>query len=289
MTVRIISMQRLCKECSETFPKDGKRQFCSDDCRRVYQNRVRSLSRAEMLGVDPIGSNITCRDCGALFVKEGSTQRICKECASTASRRRKTTILLASGSAPVGSTLQCQDCNGAFVKRASKVKRCLPCQAQADIERVRRYRERHPEKVRQTTRASDAKKRADPSWRERKREYTRKRCAVVRKTPKGGLDHRMSTAVRLALGSAAKRKQRWEDLVGYSAGELKAHIERQFLKGMSWDNMNLWHLDHIVPKASFKYSCSQDEEFKACWALANLRPLWAKENLSKSDARTHLI
>ena len=98
----------------------------------------------------------------------------------------------------------------------------------------------------------------------------------------------MSTAIRLSL-TGGKRRKKWEDAVGYTVDELKSHIERQFLSGMSWDNMADWHIDHIVPKSSFVYSSAEDEDFKACWALTNLRPLWAKDNLSKSDARTHLI
>lgn len=98
----------------------------------------------------------------------------------------------------------------------------------------------------------------------------------------------MSTAIRLSL-TGGKGRRKWESLVGYSVEELKTHIERQFLRGMSWVNMADWHIDHIVPKSSFTYSSPEDESFKACWALTNLRPLWAKDNLSKSDARTHLI
>jgi hypothetical protein len=58
---------------------------------------------------------------------------------------------------------------------------------------------------------------------------------------------------------------------------------------MTWDNMKEWHLDHIVPKSAFTYASPDDPEFRACWALANLRPLWKKANLKKSAERTHLL
>lgn len=35
----------------------------------------------------------------------------------------------------------------------------------------------------------------------------------------------------------------------------------------------------------FKQSSMEDEEFKECWALDNLRPLSAKQNLLKSDRK----
>lgn len=72
------------------------------------------------------------------------------------------------------------------------------------------------------------------------------------------------------------------DLLGYSIEDLKLHIEKQFQEGMSWDNYGKWHIDHIRPICSFKYDSNNDPEFKACWALSNLRPLWAKYNYQKS-------
>jgi hypothetical protein len=81
----------------------------------------------------------------------------------------------------------------------------------------------------------------------------------------------------------------WPQILGYGVEELKAHIERQFLKGMTWGNIDRWHLDHIVPAASFNFSSYEDEEFKACWALTNLRPLWSEENQRKSAKRLYLL
>lgn len=86
---------------------------------------------------------------------------------------------------------------------------------------------------------------------------------------------------------------RWSPTIlktlGYTVSELKLHIERQFTKGMDWDAfaVGLIHLDHIVPVRSF--DLSKDEEVRACWAMTNLRPLWAKENIVKGGERLHLI
>ena len=43
---------------------------------------------------------------------------------------------------------------------------------------------------------------------------------------------------------------RVEALLGYSMHQLKAHIERQFTKGMGWDawSRSGIHIDHILPK-----------------------------------------
>ena len=58
----------------------------------------------------------------------------------------------------------------------------------------------------------------------------------------------------------------------------KAHIEKQFTKGMSWSNQGKWHIDHIIPLASAK---NEDELMKLCH-YRNLQPLWAEDNLKKS-------
>ncbi len=85
--------------------------------------------------------------------------------------------------------------------------------------------------------------------------------------------------------------QSWETLVGYSLEDLVRHMERQFLKGMTWDNYGRkgWHIDHIIPVSSFTFTSTSDPEFLACWALSNLRPLWERDNIVKRDQRLTLL
>lgn len=80
-----------------------------------------------------------------------------------------------------------------------------------------------------------------------------------------------------------------ESTLGYSISDLKAHIEKQFTKGMSWDAFKdgQIHIDHIVPQACF--DLTDHGEWMECWSLSNLRPCWAGENLSKSAKRLHLL
>jgi 5-methylcytosine-specific restriction endonuclease McrA len=58
---------------------------------------------------------------------------------------------------------------------------------------------------------------------------------------------------------------------------------------MTWDNYahDTWHIDHIVPLSSFLFDTPDDPGFKSAWALANLQPLWAKENMSKGNRLDH--
>lgn len=81
------------------------------------------------------------------------------------------------------------------------------------------------------------------------------------------------------------KKSRTQEILGCDWDFFKAHIERQFLKGMSWDNRSEWHIDHIVPMASAK----TEEDVIRLNHFTNLRPLWAKDNIAKGDRITHLI
>ena len=77
----------------------------------------------------------------------------------------------------------------------------------------------------------------------------------------------------------------WESRVGYTLAELKQHLQRQFQPGMSWSNYGQWHIDHIKPVASFDFSSYEQGAFKQCWALSNLRPLWARYNWTRKKNR----
>lgn len=80
-----------------------------------------------------------------------------------------------------------------------------------------------------------------------------------------------------------------ERMLGYSIAELRHHLERQFTKGMTWDRFMRGdiHIDHIVPQCEFVLS--DDDEWRRCWCLTNLMPLWANDNLAKRDKRVSLL
>ena len=98
--------------------------------------------------------------------------------------------------------------------------------------------------------------------------------------PRVRVDDRISSMIRQALKDKKDGKS-WEKMVGYTKEDLYNHLESLFLEGMSWDNIGEWHIDHIRPRSSFSYDCPDDQDFKDCWSLSNLQPLWAKDNLRK--------
>jgi hypothetical protein len=76
-----------------------------------------------------------------------------------------------------------------------------------------------------------------------------------------------------------KKTQRTMKLVGCTVEELKQHIEKQFKPGMSWEQRHLFHIDHIIPCASF--DLTKLSEQKKCFHYTNLQPLWAIDNIKK--------
>jgi hypothetical protein len=123
--------------------------------------------------------------------------------------------------------------------------------------RVRRYQQRNLEKVRAGRRAYQAKRRADPV-------------------------QRTIDAIRRRMRRVIKGKTKGAFvLLGYTAEQLRDHLALQFQPGMTWSNYGLygdkWHVDHKCPVSSFKLP----DELVECFALENLQPLWAADNLRK--------
>ena len=81
----------------------------------------------------------------------------------------------------------------------------------------------------------------------------------------------------------------WVDLLGYSMGDLVAHLKRTLPKRATWEQFldGDLHIDHIVPRASF--DMDDPSELRACWSLGNLRLIHKRDNLAKSNRRTHLL
>lgn len=89
--------------------------------------------------------------------------------------------------------------------------------------------------------------------------------------------------IRKALSERSyTKKSKTQEILGCSYIEFKNHIESLFQPGMSWENRNEWHIDHIVPLDFAK----DENEILKLNHYTNLRPLFATENLSKSNSIT---
>lgn len=118
-----------------------------------------------------------------------------------------------------------------------------------------------------------------PNYRARVSAYQRHRRAT-------DIDFALIGRIRATIDRAfrrawVKKSKRSESLIGCTIGEYKAHIASQFEEGMSWENRSEWHVDHYVPLAAFDFRCPEEQLCACNWK--NVRPLWGKENLHKSD------
>lgn len=113
-------------------------------------------------------------------------------------------------------------------------------------------------------------------------------CAKYRNknknVPKFKISRNISCAIHHSIGNK-RDGNNWEVILGFTRIDLINHLEALFKQGMSWENYGKggWHIDHKIPKSYFNFSSINDDQFKECWCLKNLQPLWEVENLRKKN------
>lgn len=124
----------------------------------------------------------------------------------------------------------------------------------------------------------------DESKKARKRKYNNDYERNRKMTdPVFKLRRNCSRLIKHAL-TGSKNGQSILDHLPYTIKELKEYLEKQFDSKMSWENYGIyWHIDHIHPQSLLPYNSMTDDNFKRCWALENLQPLEAVENMKKSN------
>jgi len=118
-----------------------------------------------------------------------------------------------------------------------------------------------------------------------RREYYRKRAKNLSgiKRIRKSLRLRLGKFLKQAINNPTKKHYKGKNkLVGCNNTELKNHLEARFVDGMNWENYGkMWHVDHIKPCSLF--DVTKQEDLLAINHYTNLQPLWASDNLKKSD------
>jgi hypothetical protein len=158
-------------------------------------------------------------------------------------------------------------------------------------------------RTRERARITWDKKKSDPVWRAKRRadhkrwiksnpgystvwqknnpEKFRESARKHRRQPHVKAVRNICQRVREFLNEGLRAKSTAE-LIGCTRAHLRSHIERQFVGRMSWENYGRsWHIDHIIPLA--KHDRNNPAELKRASHWTNLRPLWKRANLDKSD------
>lgn len=260
--------------CGDSVPyRTTSRVYC-ESCR--IKNKRDSARRAaekqrRKRGVHKVkGETFACEGCGEGFeAKSGRNTRFCSdECYRVVNGRE------------AAQRSYARDKDGTR-KRVGRLEICSHCGEEFTVD-TKGGNHCYCEQCRLLQKANKL-----PSLRASISEWRRER---YRSDPKFALNEFMRSGILKSLGDK-KDGNSWTTFVDYTVDELKAHLERQFLPGMTWENrgVNGWHIDHILPIASFDYDRPDHPDFKACWALTNLRPMWGGDNIRKKDKRLFLI
>lgn len=167
---------------------------------------------------------------------------------------------------------------------------CIECHKKKKLEHYYQHQDEHlaRKKLQSINRTEAGKKRIRVNalkryykdiekTRENRRQYENKKM-------KEDLNYLLKKRLRTRIWAALKGLRKCDctsSLIGCSIEFFKEYITSKFVDGMSFSNYGEWHIDHIVPCASF--DLSSEEQQKKCFHFSNLQPLWAKDNLAKHD------
>ena len=117
-------------------------------------------------------------------------------------------------------------------------------------------------------------------WIEKNKEHRRNYINNYNSNPISKLKNSLRSRIN-ELMNKKYNNPRTTNLVGCYYEFLINYNESKFINGMSWDNYGYygWHLDHIIPLSSAK----TEEELCKLFHYTNLQPLWAEDNLRKSN------
>ncbi len=154
----------------------------------------------------------------------------------------------------------------------------------ANKEKMRSYYLSHAEEIKQRTRERGMSE---------KFKELRRQSASQRK--ERDANFRIMCKLRSSIGTTIKRytgrqkAHKTTELIGCSIEFFRGWIESKFQQGMTWDNHGklTWHIDHKIPCAEF--DLRDPAQQKQCFHYTNLQPLWALDNLRKSDSLDYVI
>lgn len=105
------------------------------------------------------------------------------------------------------------------------------------------------------------------------------------------LNFKLTKYLRTRLNYAVKNNQKVGSAVddlGCSIDKFKIHLQLKFHRNsrgnheyMTWDNYGEWHIDHIKPLS--KFDLTNKVQFLEAAHFTNLQPLWAIDNMIKSN------
>lgn len=179
-----------------------------------------------------------------------------------------------------GPKKRCDNCNIEYRKLYWRIRENQTERKKKNIERRKKFAQKNPDKIKEYGKKYRNKNRS---------KVLESRRKWYAKSYNNNLQYKLGNLLRYRLWKALKdqdlkKDQSTIELLGCSKEELITHLESQFQTGMSWGNWSLngWHIDHIRPVSSF--DLSDPAQVKECFHFSNLQPLWAVDNIKKSNS-----
>ena len=255
--------ERICEECGEPFIPSGSRQRWCNNCRPIMNKKMQQYRDKQRYIDNP--------------EREKQRHKEYREQHREQCRQ---------------NVLKWQKENPEKVK--VKAQRYYLNHKDSERERHQQYVKAHPEKVKQWRDNGREKKRAYDKEYKKRPEVKARVNEMQRQRRKNDVRFKLTVWARdqihRCLNGATKDKHSL-DILGYTAQELKLHLESLWEPGMSWENYGTgegcWNIDHIKPLSKFNF-LNEDGSInyatiKEANSLDNLQPLDASENSRKKD------
>lgn len=152
-------------------------------------------------------------------------------------------------------------------------KELFKARAEANKEHIRDLNKKYHSKLKET----------NP---EKLKEYYRDSYNKKKSIPEKHTIIKIRNRIRNFLNSSGSSKRsNTQELIGCDPNSLKKYLEKQFQEGMSWDNRDMWDIDHIIPLNFFYnfFDIKKIDIQKIAFHYSNLQPLFKKDNIRKQD------
>lgn len=95
-------------------------------------------------------------------------------------------------------------------------------------------------------------------------------------------NERLKRNMKCLISAKVRKTRHTGEYLGAPITLIVKWLEFNFTEDMSWDNYGkMWHIDHTIPINTFKLH--DETEALMCFCWMNLMPLYATQNLKKSD------
>jgi len=239
---------KVCLLCGTAIIKgSGRSSYCSAECSKEAGIKKAKIRRKKKPGY-MFKYKLICLRCGNVFIKggkPGGTQKFCSD--------------------------ECRVAYRVETRAAFKERVCVQC--------GKIFMSQNPSSCCSPACVAAHRKKTKEEKRVKRNEWEKiRRRTDVKYVIRNRMRSIMFNAIR--RGKAGKR---WQDLLGYTVDDLKKHLQKQFKDGMTWERFlnGEIHIDHKIPVAVHNFKKPSDYDFKRCFALSNLQPLWAFDNISK--------